>query len=95
MHGILVASMFSAIIGNAFPGAIYLSQTLKFAAPVPGLCPKAPLFNAMRACSLSQGVNVQTSACATILCLCDCKERGWYFYLRLHIACAGKYEERE
>jgi hypothetical protein len=44
VHGILVASMFSAIIGNAFPGAIYLSQTLKFAAPVPGLCPKAPLF---------------------------------------------------
>jgi hypothetical protein len=38
----LVASMFSAVIGNAFPGSIYLSQTLKFMAPVPGL-PSIPL----------------------------------------------------
>ena len=42
VHGMLVASMFSAVIGNAFPGSIYLSQTLKFMAPVPGL-PSIPL----------------------------------------------------
>ncbi|KAK9848574.1 hypothetical protein WJX84_009051 [Apatococcus fuscideae] len=31
--GLLVASMFPAIIAAAFPGAIYLSQTLKFRHP--------------------------------------------------------------
>ena len=35
VHGMLIASLFSAIIGNAFPGSIYLSQTLRFVAPVP------------------------------------------------------------
>ncbi len=33
MPGILVASMFPAIIARAFPGAIYLRQSLKFCAP--------------------------------------------------------------
>ena len=48
VHGMLVASMFSAVIGNAFPGSIYLSQTLKFMAPVPGLpsIPPPPPFSA-------------------------------------------------
>lgn len=30
MPGSLCAAMFPAIIGSEFPGAIYLSQTLKF-----------------------------------------------------------------
>ncbi|EKX51078.1 hypothetical protein GUITHDRAFT_66124 [Guillardia theta CCMP2712] len=34
VHGIFVASMFSAVIGRNFPGAIYLNQQLKFSAPV-------------------------------------------------------------
>lgn len=35
-HGMLVASLISSIIGNDFPGngTIYLSQTIKFIAPV-------------------------------------------------------------
>lgn len=31
--GILMASMFPALIGSRFPGALYLSQTLKFRRP--------------------------------------------------------------
>eukprot|EP00960_Hanusia_phi_P005001 144101-Hanusia_phi.AAC.4 len=34
VHGIFVASMFSAVIGRNFPGSIYLNQQLKFSAPV-------------------------------------------------------------
>jgi acyl dehydratase len=36
VHGILVASMFSSLIGNKLPGqgSIYLGQTLNFKAPV-------------------------------------------------------------
>ena len=35
VHGLLVASLFSAIFGTKFPGegSIYLSQTLRFEAP--------------------------------------------------------------
>ena len=33
-HGMLTASMFSALFGTRLPGAIYLSQTLNFRAPV-------------------------------------------------------------
>jgi acyl dehydratase len=34
VHGMLYASMFSAIIGQRTPGAVYLSQTLDFKLPV-------------------------------------------------------------
>jgi|TARA_B110000977_G_scaffold125925_1_gene161118 3-hydroxybutyryl-CoA dehydratase len=34
VHGMLCASLFSAIIGSRFPGAVYATQTLKFRAPV-------------------------------------------------------------
>lgn len=34
VHGMLVGSMFSNIIGNTYPMAIYLSQSLNFKAPV-------------------------------------------------------------
>ncbi|MCA8881975.1 MAG: MaoC family dehydratase [Rhodobacteraceae bacterium] len=36
-HGMLVSSLFSAILGNRLPGngTVYLGQTLKFLAPVP------------------------------------------------------------
>lgn len=34
VHGILTASLFSTIFGTHLPGAIYVSQTLKFKAPV-------------------------------------------------------------
>ena len=34
VHGMLYASMFSAIIGQRSPGAVYLSQTLTFRKPV-------------------------------------------------------------
>lgn len=34
VHGMLYASMFSAIIGQRTPGAVYLSQTLAFRKPV-------------------------------------------------------------
>ncbi|KAG0525002.1 hypothetical protein BDA96_06G017800 [Sorghum bicolor] len=34
VHGMLVASLFPSIIAASFPGAVYASQTLKFAAPV-------------------------------------------------------------
>jgi len=34
VHGMLVASLFPSIIAARFPGAVYASQTLKFAAPV-------------------------------------------------------------
>ena len=33
-HGMLGASLFSNVLGNQIPGAIYLSQTLKFMKPV-------------------------------------------------------------
>lgn len=33
LPGIMMASLFPAIIGTAFPGAIYASQTLKFRRP--------------------------------------------------------------
>ncbi|CAL8471757.1 g11299 [Coccomyxa elongata] len=33
LPGVLCASLFPALIGSNFPGAIYLSQTLKFRAP--------------------------------------------------------------
>jgi len=33
-HGMLSAALFSGVLGNELPGAIYLSQTLKFTAPV-------------------------------------------------------------
>ena len=33
-HGLLISSLFSCLIGNNFPGAIYLNQTLKFKKPV-------------------------------------------------------------
>jgi 3-hydroxybutyryl-CoA dehydratase len=33
-HGMLSASLISAAIANGWPGAIYLSQTLRFRAPV-------------------------------------------------------------
>lgn len=33
-HGMLVGSLFSNLIGNNFPMSIYLSQNLKFKAPV-------------------------------------------------------------
>jgi 3-hydroxybutyryl-CoA dehydratase len=33
LPGILCAAMFPALIGSHFPGAIYLSQTLKFRQP--------------------------------------------------------------
>lgn len=32
--GIMAASLFPALIGSAVPGALYLTQTLKFRAPV-------------------------------------------------------------
>ena len=34
VHGMLVASMFSAIVGNSIPGSIYLTQNFKWAHPV-------------------------------------------------------------
>lgn len=34
VHGMLYASMFGAIVGRRFPGAVYLSQSLRFRAPV-------------------------------------------------------------
>ena len=34
VHGMLCASMFGAIVGQRFPGAIYVSQTLHFRKPV-------------------------------------------------------------
>ena len=34
VHGMLVGSLFGAIVGQRFPGAIYLSQTLEFRKPV-------------------------------------------------------------
>ncbi|XP_066346649.1 3-hydroxyacyl-[acyl-carrier-protein] dehydratase, mitochondrial-like [Miscanthus floridulus] len=34
VHGMLVASLFPSLIAASFPGAVYASQTLKFAAPV-------------------------------------------------------------
>lgn len=34
VHGMLVASLFPSVIAARFPGAVYASQTLKFAAPV-------------------------------------------------------------
>ena len=34
VHGMLYASMFSAIIGQRTPGAVYLTQTLAFRKPV-------------------------------------------------------------
>ncbi|PWZ37048.1 (R)-specific enoyl-CoA hydratase [Zea mays] len=34
VHGMLVASLFPSVIAASFPGAVYASQTLKFAAPV-------------------------------------------------------------
>ncbi|CAN6234332.1 unnamed protein product [Urochloa humidicola] len=34
VHGMLLASLFPSIIAARFPGAVYASQTLKFAAPV-------------------------------------------------------------
>ncbi|GFR40045.1 hypothetical protein Agub_g583 [Astrephomene gubernaculifera] len=33
LPGILVASLFPAIIGSSFPGTVYLSQSLRFRAP--------------------------------------------------------------
>lgn len=33
-HGMLSASLISGVLGNKLPGTIYLSQTLKFTAPV-------------------------------------------------------------
>lgn len=34
VHGMLYASMFSAVIGQRSPGAVYVSQTLQFRKPV-------------------------------------------------------------
>lgn len=34
VHGMLVGSLFSAIVGQRFPGSIYLSQTFDFRKPV-------------------------------------------------------------
>ena len=34
VHGMLVSSLFGAIVGQRFPGAIYVSQTLEFRKPV-------------------------------------------------------------
>ena len=34
VHGMLVGSLFGAIVGQRFPGAVYLSQTLEFHKPV-------------------------------------------------------------
>ena len=34
VHGMLYASMFSAIVGQRFPGAVYVSQSLEFKKPV-------------------------------------------------------------
>jgi acyl dehydratase len=34
VHGLLTGSMFSELLGNTFPGVIYISQTLNFLAPV-------------------------------------------------------------
>ena len=34
VHGMLVASMFSALVGNSVPGAVYLTQNLKWVHPV-------------------------------------------------------------
>ena len=34
VHGMLVASMFSALVGNSVPGSIYLTQNLKWVHPV-------------------------------------------------------------
>jgi len=34
VHGMLYASMFGAIVGTRFPGAVYVSQTLNFRKPV-------------------------------------------------------------
>uniref|UniRef100_A0A8R7P6L0 MaoC-like domain-containing protein n=1 Tax=Triticum urartu TaxID=4572 RepID=A0A8R7P6L0_TRIUA len=34
MHGMLVASLFPALTASNFPGAVYMSQSFKFAAPV-------------------------------------------------------------
>jgi acyl dehydratase len=38
LPGILMASLFPAIIGSAFPGAVYASQTLKFRRPAEVSC---------------------------------------------------------
>lgn len=34
VHGMLVGSLFTSIFGTLIPGAVYLSQTLRFQAPV-------------------------------------------------------------
>ena len=41
LPGMLMASLFPAIIGSHFPGALYLSQTLKFKAPALVRCFRA------------------------------------------------------
>ena len=47
--GMLLASMFPAIIGSTFPGAVYISQTLNFRSPaaVGVSCTHEPWFTAM------------------------------------------------
>jgi 3-hydroxybutyryl-CoA dehydratase len=50
LPGMLVASMFPAIIGSAFPGAVYLSQSLKFRRPA---TPGEPLTASVTVSSLS------------------------------------------
>ena len=42
VHGMLCASLFGAIIGTRFPGAVYATQSLAFRAPVSWANPSSP-----------------------------------------------------
>ncbi|PWZ24980.1 (R)-specific enoyl-CoA hydratase [Zea mays] len=59
VHGMLVASLFPSIIAASFPGAVYASQTLKFAAPV---------YVGDEVVARVQTLNIRTTAAATNSC---------------------------
>ena len=55
LPGMMCASLFPAIIGSAFPGALYLSQTLKFRQPAL-VKPELLCIRDDRPCALRAGI---------------------------------------
>jgi 3-hydroxybutyryl-CoA dehydratase len=73
VHGILVSSLFSTLFGRSIPGAVYVSQSVRFRRPVHV---GAQVLARMQITNIEQRRKGVLLTCATTCSLIEDKEEG-------------------